>query len=58
MTCATDRARPPAEVQSEGGEGVAAPSTEAAGDEAIPIAGLPEIGTFWAQVGFNRPCAL
>jgi hypothetical protein len=46
MTCATDRARPPAEVQSGGGEGVAAPSTEAAGDEAIPIAGLPEIGTF------------
>ncbi len=35
MTCATDRARPPAEVQSEGGEGITAPSTEAAGDEAI-----------------------
>ncbi len=40
MTRVTDRARPPAEVQSEGGEGLAAPSTEAAGDEAIPIRGF------------------
>ena len=36
----------PDEGQIEAGEDVATPSTEVAGDEAIPISGLPEIGTF------------
>jgi TPR repeat protein len=36
----------PAEGQIEAGEALAAPSTEAAGDAAIPISGKPEIDTF------------
>jgi len=37
---------PPAEGQIEARQDVAAPSTEVAGDEAIPISGLPETRTF------------
>jgi uncharacterized protein len=36
----------PAEGPNEAGEDVAAPSTEVAGDETIPISGKPEIDTF------------
>ena len=36
----------PAEGPNETGEDVAAPSTEVAGDAAIPISGKPEIDTF------------
>ncbi len=42
------------EGQIEAGADVAGPSTEVAGDEAIPISALPEIDTFDTQVGFNR----